>query len=64
VIETVDLVVVLGERPSLHRIREVMTPHPITVGPETEIRKLKALFDEHDFNAFPSWTSTASCAAW
>jgi Tfp pilus assembly protein PilF len=31
-----------------HRIREIMTPSPITVGPKTGIRKLKALFDEHD----------------
>jgi acetoin utilization protein AcuB len=35
------------------RIREIMTPSPITVGPKTGIRKLKALFDKHDVNAFP-----------
>jgi CBS-domain-containing membrane protein len=43
----------MSRRIKRHRIREVMTPHPVTVGPETEIRKLKALFDKHDFNAFP-----------
>lgn len=36
-----------------HRIREIMTSPPITVGPKTGVRKLKSLFDEHDFNAFP-----------
>ena len=36
-----------------HRIREIMTRSPVTVGPQTEVRKLKSLFDEHDFNAFP-----------
>jgi CBS domain-containing protein len=36
-----------------HRIREIMTRSPVTVSPQTGIRKLKSLFDEHDFNAFP-----------
>lgn len=30
-----------------------MTRSPITVSPTTGVRKLKSLFDEHDFNAFP-----------
>jgi CBS domain-containing protein len=30
-----------------------MTRSPVTVRPETGIRKLKSLFDEHDVNAFP-----------
>ena len=36
-----------------HQIREVMTRSPITVSPQTGVRELKSLFDEHDFNAFP-----------
>ena len=36
-----------------HRVREIMTRSPVTVGPETDVRKLKSLFDEHDVNAFP-----------
>ena len=36
-----------------HRVGAIMTRTPVTVGPETEVRKLKSLFDEHDFNAFP-----------
>jgi CBS domain-containing protein len=36
-----------------HRVRTIMTRTPVTVDPETEVRKLKSLFDEHDFNAFP-----------
>jgi CBS domain-containing protein len=36
-----------------HRIREIMTPSPVTVSPKTGIRRLKSLFDKHDFNAFP-----------
>jgi CBS-domain-containing membrane protein len=36
-----------------HRIREIMTPSPITVSPKTGVRKLKSLFDKHDVNAFP-----------
>jgi CBS-domain-containing membrane protein len=36
-----------------HRIREIMTRDPITVSRKTGIRKLKSLFDKHDFNAFP-----------
>jgi len=35
------------------RIREIMTSSPVMVSPETDIRKLKRLFDKHDVNAFP-----------
>jgi len=34
-------------------ILEVMTSAPITVRPETTVEELLALFDRHDFNAFP-----------
>ena len=35
------------------RVRDIMTRSPVSVGPDTDVRKLKSLFDEHDFNAFP-----------
>jgi CBS domain-containing protein len=35
------------------RIRDVMTPSPVTVGPETTLGTLTGLFEAHDFNAFP-----------
>jgi CBS domain-containing protein len=34
-------------------IRDIMTPSPITVRPDTRIAELKALFVRYDFNAFP-----------
>ncbi len=34
-------------------IREIMTPSPVTVRPDTSISDLKALFERYDFNAFP-----------
>jgi len=34
-------------------IREIMTPAPVTVRPDTSISDLKALFEHYDFNAFP-----------
>jgi CBS-domain-containing membrane protein len=34
-------------------VREVMTPTPVTVRPSTTVGELKALFEAHDFNAFP-----------
>jgi CBS-domain-containing membrane protein len=34
-------------------VREVMTGAPITVGPKTDIRLLKAMFETYEFNAFP-----------
>lgn len=34
-------------------VYDVMTRAPITVTPETPVRDLIALFDRHDFNAFP-----------
>jgi CBS domain-containing protein len=33
--------------------RQFMTPTIITVEPETTLRQLGALFEKHDFNAFP-----------
>ena len=35
------------------KVREVMTPTPVTVHPSTTVGELKALFEAHDFNAFP-----------
>ena len=34
-------------------VREIMTPAPVTVRPDTSISDLKALFERYDFNAFP-----------
>jgi CBS domain-containing protein len=34
-------------------VLEVMTRAPVTVTPQTTIRDLMALFDRHNFNAFP-----------
>ena len=34
-------------------IREIMTPRPRTVGPETSVRTLQHLFTSYGFNAFP-----------
>lgn len=34
-------------------VYDVMTRAPITVSPQTPVRDLMALFDRHDFNAFP-----------
>ncbi|HXH08307.1 MAG TPA: CBS domain-containing protein [Alphaproteobacteria bacterium] len=34
-------------------IRDIMTPSPVSVRPETSIVELKALFERYDFNAFP-----------
>ena len=34
-------------------VLEVMTRTPITVTPQTTVGELMALFDRHDFNAFP-----------
>ena len=34
-------------------ILEVMTSAPVTVRPETTVEELLALFDRHDYNAFP-----------
>lgn len=34
-------------------VYDVMTRAPITVTPQTPVRDLIALFDRHDFNAFP-----------
>lgn len=34
-------------------IRDIMTPRPRTVGPETSVRALQHLFISYGFNAFP-----------
>jgi tRNA nucleotidyltransferase (CCA-adding enzyme) len=35
------------------RVHEVMSPVPVTVGPELSALDLLAAFDRHDYNAFP-----------
>ena len=34
-------------------VHEIMSTSPVTVGPTTSVSELLALFDRHDFNAFP-----------
>jgi CBS-domain-containing membrane protein len=34
-------------------VRDIMTPNPVTVTPETSVGDLKRLFETHDFNMFP-----------
>lgn len=34
-------------------VHEIMSTSPVTVGPTTSVGELLALFDRHDFNAFP-----------
>jgi CBS domain-containing protein len=34
-------------------VHEIMSASPVTVGPSTSVTELLALFDRHDFNAFP-----------
>ncbi|MEO8090862.1 MAG: CBS domain-containing protein [Gemmatimonadales bacterium] len=34
-------------------VHEMMSTSPVTVGPATSVGDLLALFDRHDFNAFP-----------
>jgi CBS domain-containing protein len=34
-------------------VYEVMTPEPVKVRPDMTVEELLALFDRHDFNAFP-----------
>lgn len=43
----------MNTRLTTMRIHEVMTRAPITVAPTTTIGDLMALFERHDFNAFP-----------
>lgn len=43
----------MDKRVEERTVREVMTRTPTTVGPRTDVRTLKALFESHDFNAFP-----------
>ena len=37
----------------MNAVYDVMSSSPVTVGPMTSIGNLLALFDRHDFNAFP-----------
>ena len=34
-------------------VHEIMSASPVIVGPTTSVSELLALFDRHDFNAFP-----------
>lgn len=34
-------------------VHEIMSTTPVTVGPTTSVSEVLALFDRHDFNAFP-----------
>lgn len=43
----------MNHRPPTTPVHEVMTHTPITVSPDTTVGDLMALFDRHDFNAFP-----------
>ena len=36
-----------------YRVRDAMTPHPVTITPDTPIRELERLFEVHDFNGVP-----------
>src|SRR5688572_27089600 len=37
----------------MNQVYDIMSSSPVTVGPMTSIGNLLALFDRHDFNAFP-----------
>lgn len=36
-----------------YKVGQYMTANPMTIGPGITLRELEALFEEHDFNAFP-----------
>ena len=36
-----------------HRARDVMTREPVTIGPQTSLAEVHALFERHDFDALP-----------
>lgn len=36
-----------------YRVEDVMTPDPVSVGPQTRLRELETLFENHDFNGVP-----------
>lgn len=38
------------------KVGQYMTPSPMTIGPDITLRELEALFENHDFNAFPVTT--------
>ncbi len=43
----------MNHRPATTPIHEIMTHAPVTVTTHTTVGDLVALFDRHDFNAFP-----------
>src|SRR3989304_651854 len=43
----------MPRRVDTRKVREVMTSAPVTVKATTTVAELKALFEAHDFNAFP-----------
>jgi CBS domain-containing protein len=36
-----------------YRVKDAMTPEPITTTPDTPLRDLEQIFEEHDFNGVP-----------
>ena len=36
-----------------YRVRDVMTPHPVTVAPTARLSEVEALFERHQFNTLP-----------
>jgi CBS domain-containing protein len=46
-----------GERMQRHivrkKVKEIMTKEVVTVSPKTDLKKLKEMFEEYDFNSFP-----------
>lgn len=43
----------MARRSDGRTVREIMTPNPLTVRPDTTIVQLRRLFEVHDFNMFP-----------
>ena len=36
-----------------YQVRDVMTPDPVTVKPDTPVGEIEAIFEKHDFNGLP-----------
>ncbi|MEZ5584825.1 MAG: CBS domain-containing protein [Candidatus Competibacteraceae bacterium] len=36
-----------------YRVKDAMTPEPVTTTPDTPLRELEAIFEERDFNGVP-----------
>lgn len=36
-----------------YQVRDAMTANPIAIGPETKLREVEELFENHDFNGVP-----------